>query len=69
MDSGINTGPLDSHSDLWRNPQVWKTSVEPKIANSGDKMRNRYLLISLFMIAVFIVLIVANPFWREMVSA
>jgi RHS repeat-associated protein len=30
VDSGINMGPLDSHSDLWRKPEYWKTNVDPK---------------------------------------
>jgi hypothetical protein len=29
-------------------------------------MRSRYKLLPLFIIAVFVVLVVSNPFWREM---
>jgi len=36
VDTGVDTGPLDSHTDLWRDLNTWKNSIVPKLPPGTD---------------------------------
>lgn len=37
IDSKINTGPFDTHSDLWRDRTIWRWMVEPRLNQAARK--------------------------------